>query len=98
MELVATLSFRAHQTSGLENVEMLRDRLPGRPEAVLGCEPSAQLEQGLPVAFGEFVEDRTPCGIGECLEDVSHTDATIGKYRLACQSVDQSVQPASTLV
>jgi hypothetical protein len=51
-------------------------------DAVLRGESGAELEQRLSVSFVELVEDRTACGIGECLEDVSH-NATIGKRRLA---------------
>jgi hypothetical protein len=51
---------------------------------VLRREPGAELEQRLSVALHELVKDRSPCGIGQCLEDVSH-DPTIGKQRLACQ-------------
>src|SRR4051812_10540372 len=84
MEFVATFTPRSHQTGGLENIDVLRDRLPGRTHAVLCREPGAQFVQGLSVSLLELVEDRPAGGIGECLEHVSHL-LTIGKCVLACQ-------------
>jgi hypothetical protein len=84
VELVPTLPACCHETGGLEDVNVLRDRLSGRTHAVLGREPGAEFEQGLSVSFRELVEDGPACGIGECLEHVSH-NSTIGKQRLACQ-------------
>ncbi len=71
MELVATLPSRSHEARRLEDVEVLRDRLSGRTQAVLRGEPGADLEQRLPVPFRELVEDRAACGIGECFEHVT---------------------------
>ena len=79
MELVATLPPRADETRGLEDVNVLRDRLSRRTHAVLRREPGAELEKRLPVSVGELVEDRSTCGIGECLEYVSHDAGILGK-------------------
>ena len=51
-------------------------------EAVLHGEAGADLEQRLPVALAQFVEDRPPCRVGERLEDVTHSPR-IGKSPLA---------------
>ena len=72
MELVATLPPCSHETSRLEDVDVLGDRLSGRTHPVLRREPGAELEQRLSVALHELIEDRSACGIGQCLEDVSH--------------------------
>ena len=79
MELVATLPPCADETGGLEDVDVLRDRLSGRTHAVLRGEPAAELEQRLPVSIRELVEDRPPCGISERFEYVSHDVSTLGK-------------------
>src|SRR5918995_4655530 len=70
VELEPTLPARAYETGGLEHVEVLRDRLPRRAQAVLHDQPRADLEQGLSVALDELVQDRPPRGIGKCLEHV----------------------------
>jgi hypothetical protein len=72
MELVATLPPRSHESSGLEDVDVLRDRLSGGTHAVLCGQARAEFEQCLSVSVRELVEDRAACGIGECLENVSH--------------------------
>lgn len=51
---------------------MLRYRLPSRTEPMPRGEQSADLEQGLSVASGEFVEDETPCLVVESPEHVRH--------------------------
>jgi hypothetical protein len=48
-------------------------------------EQGADLEQGLSVARGEFVEDETPGLVVECPEHVRHT-FMIGKRLLAYQA------------
>jgi hypothetical protein len=45
---------------------------------MLHREPAAQLEQCLPVAIGELVEDVPPRGVGQRLEDITH-EPMIGK-------------------
>src|SRR3954453_3712866 len=84
MELVATRASGLDQAGLLQHVEVLRDRLPRRREAVLHGEPRAELEQRLPVALAQLVEDRSARGIGQGLEDVTH-GAMICKPLLACQ-------------
>src|SRR5688500_17839941 len=73
MELVATLPLRSHETGGLEDVDVLGNRLSSRTHAVLRGEPGAEFEQCLAVSFRQLVEDRPARGIGECFEYVSHT-------------------------
>src|SRR5215207_3306459 len=70
VELEPTLPAGAYETGGLEHVEVLRDRLPRRAQAVPHDQPRADLEQGLSVALDELVQDRSPRGIGKCLEHV----------------------------
>ena len=48
-------------------------------------QPIADLEEGLAVAIGQFVEDLASGGIGQGLEHIAHA-ASIGKYVLAYQS------------
>ena len=57
---------------------MLRYRLPRRAQPVPRDEQRADLEQGLTVAGGEFVEDETSGLIVESSEHVRHT-LMIGK-------------------
>ena len=78
MELVPAFAPRADQAGPLEHVEVLRDRLPGQPEAMLHRQPRAELEERLTVAVSELVEDRPARGRGESMEDVRHLQ-TIGK-------------------
>src|SRR3954451_17672199 len=70
MELVPAFAARPDEPGGLEDVEVLRDGLPRRGEAVLHRQPRADLEQRLVVAIGQLVEDRPPGGIGERPKDV----------------------------
>ena len=60
VELVPALAAGLDQARGLEDVEVLRDRLPRGAEAVLGRQPRAELEERLPVPVGQLVKDR--CG------------------------------------
>ena len=85
MELVSALSTTGHQARVLEHVEVLRDRLAGRAHVVLHRKTRADLEQSLAVSGAEFIEDRPPRGICQCLEDVTQTVTMIGKQSLACQ-------------
>jgi hypothetical protein len=84
VEFVSTLTAGLDEAGGFEDIEVLRDRLSRRPEAVFGRQARADLEQRLPAALGQFVEDGATGGIGQGLEDVSHA-MTLGKWRLACQ-------------
>jgi hypothetical protein len=52
---------------------------------VLHRKTRADLEQSLAVSGAEFIEDRPPRGICQCLEDVTQTVTMIGKQSLACQ-------------
>ena len=89
VELVPALATGPDQAGRLEHVEVLRDGLPRRPEAVFRCQPDAELEQGLAVAFGQLIEDRPTGGIRQRLEHVSHA-TMIGKQPLACQFATRS--------
>lgn len=60
VELVPTLASGPDETCRLQHVEVLRDRLARRTDPVLGYQPCAELEQRLPVALSEFVEDCAP--------------------------------------
>lgn len=84
MELVAALSPGRHEPGALQNIDVLRNRLPGGAHAVFGGEPATQLEQRLPVSLRQLVENRAAGGISQGPEHISHT-LTIGKRLLACQ-------------
>src|SRR5436309_8196364 len=73
VELVPALAAGLDQTRGLQNVEVLRDRLPRRAKPVLDRQTRADLKQRLPVPVGQLVEDRAARGVGQGLEDVTHT-------------------------
>lgn len=73
MELVSALAPAAYETSRLQHLQVLRDRLSRQPELVLHREPGAELEQRLAVSILELVENRSPRGrrkrvehIGQC--------------------------------
>ncbi len=72
VELVAALAPRGDQPRGLEHLDMLRERLPGQREPVVHREAAAQLEERLPVALAQFIEDGSPCRRAERFEDVGH--------------------------
>src|SRR5258706_176150 len=72
VELVTALAAGLDQTRGLQNVEVLRDRLPRRAKPVLGRQARADLKERLPVPVGQLVEDRAARRIRQCLEDVTH--------------------------
>ena len=93
MDLVAARSARPNQAGLLEHGEVLRDRLPGCADAMPHRESGADLEQRLPVAIGQLVQDRAPRLVGECPVDVTHA-WIICKFSLACQC--QAGQPAFT--
>src|SRR5215470_14252007 len=73
VELVPALAADLDQTRGLQNVEVLRDRLPRRAKPVLGRQARADLKESLPVPVGQLVQDRAARRIGQGLEDVTHT-------------------------
>src|SRR5262245_362370 len=85
VELVPALAAGLDQTRGLQNVEMLRDRLPRRAKPVLDRQARADLKERLPVPVGQLVEDRAARGIGQCLEDVTHTPE---RYASRCLPVN----------
>src|SRR5689334_20681933 len=57
VELVTAVAAGGDESRVLEQVEVLRDRLPRHRQLVLGCKPRADLEQGLALTFGQLVED-----------------------------------------
>ena len=63
---------RLHQSSRLKHLKVLRDGLPGGGKLMLHDEPRTDLEQGLPVAFCQLVENHAARGIRKRLEDVTH--------------------------
>src|SRR5215207_9763487 len=72
VEFEAPVASDLHEAGRFEHLQVLRDPLARRAEAVLHREPRAQLEEGLAIAFDELVEDRSPRRIGERLEHVAH--------------------------
>ncbi len=60
------------EPGGLEDVEVLRDGLPGRAEPVPRGQPDAQLEQCLSVPLPQLVEDGPPGRVGQGPEHVAH--------------------------
>ncbi|MDT5011246.1 MAG: hypothetical protein QOH57_2863 [Mycobacterium sp.] len=72
MELVPALAARLDQTRGLENVEVLRYRLPRGTKLVFGCQSRAYLKERLAIPVAQFVQDCAARGIGQCLKDVPH--------------------------
>ncbi|HVT99044.1 MAG TPA: hypothetical protein VHE33_16180 [Acidobacteriaceae bacterium] len=86
VELVAALARRRDQACLFEHFQMLRDGLARRCDAMLHRQARAQLEQRLPVALRQLVQNRPPCRRCHCLKNVDHS-ITIGKSQLACQDV-----------
>ena len=68
VELVPALAPGLDQTRSLENVEVLRDRLPRRAEPVLGRQTRADLKERLPVPVGQLIEDRAAVGSAKALK------------------------------
>src|SRR5947207_2194654 len=73
VELVPALAAGLDHTRGLQDVEVLGDRLPRRAKPVLDRQTRADLKERLPVPVGQLVEDRAARGVGQGLEDVTHT-------------------------
>jgi hypothetical protein len=78
VKLVTAFAPAPDESGGLQDIKMLRDRLSRKTELVPARQSRAQLEQGLSLAFGEFVEDLSSRGIRQGLEDVTHGQS-IGK-------------------
>lgn len=89
VELVPALATGLDQTRSLENLEVLRDRLPRRAKPVFGRQPRADLKERLAIPVGQLVEDCAARGIGQGLEDVTHT-TTLCKQLLACQGLPRA--------
>jgi hypothetical protein len=70
VELVSALAPAAHEARRLEHLQVLRHRLPRQAELVLHREPRADLEQRLPVSIVQLVEDRSPRGRCQRVEDI----------------------------
>ena len=68
VEGVAALAPPVDEPGRLEDVEVLRDRLPARRQAVGAHHAGAQLEQGLAVPLGQGVQQGPPGGVGQRLE------------------------------
>lgn len=86
MELVPALASRFDELGVDQHIDVLRDGLPRRRDAMLGREPRAQLEQGLIVPLSQLVEDRASGGVRQSLEDVTYA-RTLGKRSLAGQAL-----------
>src|SRR5690606_40173987 len=63
---------------------MLGDGLPCGRDAVSYGEARTDLEQRLPVAQHQLIEDRPSRRVRQCFEDIAHP-SKIGKWILACQ-------------
>jgi hypothetical protein len=72
VELVAALAPGRDEAGPFEDVQVLGDGLTGGAETVLHREAGAQLEQRLPVAIGQLVEDGAPRRVGERSVDIRH--------------------------
>lgn len=82
MDLRSSRAFGADQPGILEDGEVLGNRLPRRRDTVPHRQTAAQLEEALPVAHRELIEDEPPGRVGESPIDVAHR-ASIGKLPLA---------------
>lgn len=100
VELVSTLALACDQPGSLENLQMLRDSLTRDADLVFHRQAGAELEQSLPVAIAELVENRTPYRRHYRFEYIGHfgcnrqaitclSKTTIGKRALACQDKNQ---------
>lgn len=69
----ATGALRTNEASLFEHREMLRDRLPRHPETVVHGESATDLEQALPIALSQLVQDQSPGRVGKCVKDIAHT-------------------------
>jgi hypothetical protein len=78
VKLVPALAPAPDESGGLQDIKVLRDRLSRQSELMPVRQSRAQLEQGLSLPFGEFVEDRSSRGIRQGFEDVTH-GRSIGK-------------------
>jgi hypothetical protein len=67
-----------HQARCLEQIEVLRDRLPRGRDLVPHDQPIADLEERLTIAVSQLVEDLASRGIGQGFEYIAHTPI-IGK-------------------
>ena len=73
VELVSALPASPHQTSGLEDIKVLGNRLTGDLETVLHGETHAQLGKSLPVSLVQLIQNGAPRLRGEGLEEGFHT-------------------------
>ena len=73
MKLVFSLADRRDEARRLEDLKMLRDRLPGQRDLMLHGQSRTQLEQGLAVSLNQFVQDRAACRSCDRLKDIAHT-------------------------
>src|SRR5437660_11209276 len=72
MELVPALPHGCDQAGRLENVEVLRNSLPGGADLVLHCQTCAQLEERLVVALRQLVKDGAPDRRCNGFENIAH--------------------------
>src|SRR5438552_7801058 len=74
MEFVATVPSGHHQPGRLEDVEVLRDRLPRRRRPMSGDQSRADLEERLAIPILELIENGPPSRICEGFEHVAHVE------------------------
>jgi hypothetical protein len=60
VEFVLALTLSSDQPRRFQNVEVLRDSLARERKLVLHRQPRTKLQQGLPIAFHQFIDDRAP--------------------------------------
>jgi hypothetical protein len=72
VELVAAIPAGVHQARCLEELEVLRDRLPRGRDLVPHDQPIADFEKRLAIMLGQLIEDPASGGISQGLEYIAH--------------------------
>jgi len=85
VKFVATLTPRRNQPRIFENIQVLRDCLATRGHLILGRQARADFKECLSIPCGQLIEDRSPGGVCQGLENIAQPGPMIGKSLLACQ-------------
>jgi len=72
MKLAPSLAPGGDEPRRFEDVEVLGDRLARQRNPAVQHQPAGELEERLPVALGQLVEDRAPRGRDQRVEHVGH--------------------------
>src|SRR5262245_26002025 len=72
MELAPPLAPGGDEPRRLEDVEVLGDRLARQRHPAVQHQPAGELEERLPGALAQLVEDRAPGGRDKRVEHVAH--------------------------